>query len=276
VSVNFHWNARGAQINCGTWPMTEERIVSAIAEPETLPFLAPDALAEFGSTVVIAPHPDDESLGCGGLISLLVDFGLPVRVVIVSDGVGSHRNSKTFPQERLRTVRQQEAIEAVETLGVKQESLAFLNLPDQHVPFSGLDGFSEAVDACVGAMTAREFIPETIVLPWRRDPHCDHESSWQIGQAASVTLERSIRTLEYTIWLAELGEPHEWPDEGEVQAWRVDISTVLDRKRAAIACHRSQTTDLIDDDPSGFRLSPETLTRFDVPWEIYLEPRHGQ
>jgi LmbE family N-acetylglucosaminyl deacetylase len=252
--------------------MSEKPIGSPLAEPETLPFLPFDTLTAFGPTVVIAPHPDDESLGCGGLISLLVDLDIPVRVVIVSDGVGSHRNSESFPEDRLREVRQQEAINAVETLGVKQESLAFLNLPDQHVPFSGLDGFSEAIDACFAAMTAREFAPETIVLPWRRDPHCDHESSWQIARAASMMLERPVRTLEYAIWLAELGEAHAWPDEGEVQAWRVDISTVLDRKRVAIACHRSQTTDLIDDDPAGFRLLPETLTRFDVPWEIYLEP----
>jgi LmbE family N-acetylglucosaminyl deacetylase len=266
----------GDQINSGMWTMTEGRIFSPIAEPETLPFLAPDALAEFGPTVVVAPHPDDESLGCGGLISLLVDRDVPVRVIIVSDGAGSHRNSETFPEDRLREVRQQEAIDAVETLGVKQESLAFLNLPDQHVPFPGLDGFSESVDACFAAMTAREFFPETIILPWRRDPHSDHESSWQIAQAASLMLDRPLRRLEYTIWLTEFGEPHDWPEQGEVQAWRVDISTVLDRKRAAIARHRSQTTDLIDDDPSGFRLSAETLTRFDVPWEIYLEPSSEQ
>jgi LmbE family N-acetylglucosaminyl deacetylase len=253
--------------------MPEQPFHSPLVEPETLPFLPFDTLAAFGPTVVIAPHPDDESLGCGGLISLLVNLHIPIRVVIVSDGVGSHRNSDAFPEDRLREVRQQEAIDAVETLGVKQESLAFLNLPDQHVPFPGLDGFSEAVDACFAAMTAREFAPETIVLPWRRDPHCDHESSWQMAQAASMMLERPVRTLEYAIWLAELGEVHAWPDEEEMHAWRVDISTVLDRKHAAIVCHRSQTTDLIDDDPSGFRLSPETLARFDVPWEIYMEPR---
>jgi LmbE family N-acetylglucosaminyl deacetylase len=253
--------------------MTDQSITSPITEPETVPFLPFDTLAAFGPTVVIAPHPDDESLGCGGLISLLVDLNIPVRIVFVSDGVGSHRDSEEYPEDRLRDVRQQEAIDAAQTLGVKkQERFAFLNLPDQQVPSPGLNGFSMAVDACFAAMTASEFAPETIVLPWRRDPHCDHGSSWQIAQAASMMLERPVRTLEYAVWLAEFGEAHAWPNDGEVHAWRVDISTVLDRKRAAIACHRSQTTDLIDDDPSGFRLSSETLARFDVPWEIYLEP----
>jgi len=46
---------------------------------------------------------------------------------------------------------------------------------------------------------------------------------------------------------------------------------VLPDKRAAIRAHRSQTTGLIDDDPTGFRLAPETLALFDRPWEVFLE-----
>ena len=42
-------------------------------------------------------------------------------------------------------------------------------------------------------------------------------------------------------------------------------------KQEAIACYRSQITNLIDDDPEGFRLTPEMLLNFARPWEVYLE-----
>ena len=55
------------------------------------------------------------------------------------------------------------------------------------------------------------------------------------------------------------------------QPRRLDIAPVLAAKLRAIACHRSQTTDLIADDPGGFRLEPAMLRRFELPWETYLE-----
>lgn len=46
---------------------------------------------------------------------------------------------------------------------------------------------------------------------------------------------------------------------------------MLELKLQAIAAYRFQTTDLIDDDPEGFRLTPEMLANFIHPWELYLE-----
>jgi LmbE family N-acetylglucosaminyl deacetylase len=56
--------------------------------------------------IVVAPHPDDESLGCGGLIVDACRQGLPGKVVIVSDGAGSHPNSKAYPPDRLTALRE--------------------------------------------------------------------------------------------------------------------------------------------------------------------------
>jgi LmbE family N-acetylglucosaminyl deacetylase len=52
--------------------------------------------------IVVAPHPDDESLACGGLLAEACRQGLRGTVVIVSDGAGSHPNSKAYPPDRLR------------------------------------------------------------------------------------------------------------------------------------------------------------------------------
>jgi hypothetical protein len=55
-----------------------------------------------------------------------------------------------------------------------------------------------------------------------------------------------------------------------VQGWRLDTTRHLPAKRRAIAAHRSQTTDLIDDDPNGFRLPDEFLALFTRPFEVFL------
>ena len=62
-----------------------------------------------GTCLILAPHPDDESLGCGGLIAEATDLGLAVRLIFVSDGTGSHCNSLLFPKLRLRRERELEA-----------------------------------------------------------------------------------------------------------------------------------------------------------------------
>ncbi len=91
-----------------------------------------------GGLVVIAPHPDDESLACGGLIAEAHAEGRPVRVVIVSDGTGSHPASKTYPRARLRELRENEAREAVAELGLDPgREVVFLRLPDRFVPSDG-------------------------------------------------------------------------------------------------------------------------------------------
>jgi len=90
-----------------------------------------------GGLVVIAPHPDDESLACGGLISAACAAGRRVKVVVVSDGTGSHPRSRVYPRMRLRTLREEEARRAVCALGLAPRHLTFLRLPDRFVPHQG-------------------------------------------------------------------------------------------------------------------------------------------
>ncbi len=241
-----------------------------LAEPDRMPTLRPEAL---GPTLVLAPHADDESLGCGGLIALLADRGMAVSVVVVSDGSKSHPGSRAYPPERLRGTREAEARAAVALLGLDPNAealLTFLRLPDTAVPSPGEPGFDAAVGWLVDRLEARTI--ETLLSPWRRDPHCDHRATRAIAAAAAVSSSRSIRVLEYPIWAYTSPDLDDLPRWDEVKAWRLEIGPVLDRKRAAIAAHRSQTTPLIDDDPAGFTLSPEVLAFFDRPWEVYLEP----
>ena len=113
--------------------------------------------------------------------------------------------------------------------------------------------------------------PDTIIVPWRRDPHPDHRATRQIFKAANAFFGGKFRVIEYPIWLWEMAEAADLPQENEVVIWRLAIDEVVEIKQAAIHAHLSQTTDLIDDDPEGFLLSTEVLAHFAAPFEIYLE-----
>jgi LmbE family N-acetylglucosaminyl deacetylase len=230
---------------------------------------APLGVDEFGPTLVVAPHPDDESLGAGGTLALLRRAGTPAHVLFVSDGTQSHPNSPTYPAERLRALREAEALDALRELGLDETAATFLRLPDTRVPLPDAEGFAEAVSRIVAVLDA--FQPATVLVPWRRDPHRDHRATWHLVQTARERTTAPARYLEYPIWLWELGQPDDWPRPGEVRVWRVAVGEVLDSKRRAIAAHRSQVTRLIDDDPAGFYLSSELISYFDEPDEILFE-----
>ncbi len=236
-------------------------LLEEIAHP-----LNPD---ELGNVLVVAPHPDDESLGCGGTIALLRKQGYIVHVLFVSDGTLSHPNSPSYPADRLRQLRESEALEALRRLNVPAENARFMRQKDRQVSTLGSVGFADAV-AYVHDLLY-EIKPTTVLVPWRRDPHPDHRASWQILTTAAGQLPTRPRVLEYLIWLWELGTDNDMPTGDEVCVWRVAISTVMEQRNWAIAAHQSQVTRMIIDDPTAFYLSPELLIHFDAPRELFLE-----
>ncbi|MCY7356235.1 MAG: PIG-L family deacetylase [Rudanella sp.] len=225
---------------------------------------------EFGSTVVLSPHPDDESLGCGGTMALLQQMDIPVQVVMVSDGSQSHPNSQKYPANKLRDLRESETDAALHQLGLSPEQVTFFRLPDGNVPDNPESmRFQDAVGRLVAELN--RYQPQTILVPWRRDPHRDHRATWQLLQSAMSGLKTQARVLEYPIWLWELGSPNDAPHPDEIRAVQVDITAVHDQKHRAIAAHASQVTQLIDDDPEAFWLRPDLLVYFEGNSELFFE-----
>ena len=219
-----------------------------------------------GTCLILAPHPDDESLGCGGLIAACAAPRRPPLVVVLTDGAGSHPNSRTHPPDRLRVVRAREVREAVAYLGLSADRVVSLNQPDTAAPHGG-PGFDAVVTRLV-ALIRQEPRCTAILAPWRHDPHCDHEAaSLAAGAAADVT---GIRNVAFPVWGWIL--PGATPIPAlPAPGWRLDIGTFLPAKRAAIQAHLSQYGDLITDDPDGFRLPSDLLSTFDSPYETYIQ-----
>lgn len=252
---------------------------SPLLHPAALPLRSIDTITgstrtgstRTGSTLVVAPHPDDETLGCGGAIALLSAFGYPVHVLVISDGTLSHPRSLKYPAPRLRALRETETLEALTTLGIKKANVTFLRLPDGSIPTLESADLQAAVKRC--RLVLETLLPETIFLPWRFDPHPDHRATAQLIRTALGFLTDSPRVIEYPIWDWDPDQQGDFASESVV-GWRLDIEAVLEIKLKAIAAYRSQTTNLIDDDPEGFQLTPEMLANFARPWELYLEEIH--
>lgn len=240
---------------------------SPLADISALPIQTAASVANWGKTLVVAPHPDDESLGCGGAIALLRERQIEVKVLTLSDGTLSHPNSKKYPPEKLRDLREREMLAALEVLGVNAENAEFFRYPDRRVPNENSADYENAVARCRDYLNQHQ--PQTIFVPWRRDPHPDHRAAFSLINRANG----NSRIIEYPIWLWEIAESTDAPRFDEVIAWRLDIGKVSETKQRAIRAHRSQTTDLIDDDPHGFRLTEEILENFASDHEVYLEAK---
>lgn len=250
-------------------PVTHSVVDSSpLSNPTLLPLRSVDTIAT-DSVLIVAPHPDDETLGCGGAIALLRTLGCSVQVLVMSDGTLSHPRSIKYPPPRLRALRESETLEALATLNVSQNETTFLRLPDGSIPTLETPEAETAVAQCRAYL--QRVKPETVFLPWRFDPHPDHRATWQLLNAALNELDYSPRTLEYPIWDWDPEQRGNFTECKQVVGWRLDIQKVLKTKLKAIAAYRSQTTNLIDDDPEGFRLTADMLKNFARPWEMYLE-----
>jgi LmbE family N-acetylglucosaminyl deacetylase len=231
-----------------------------------LPVGTLDDLIGTGSCLILAPHPDDESLGCGGLIAACCAESRWPAVVILTDGSRSHTHSRLFPPTRLATLREEEVKKAVRILGLPPDRLFLLHEPDAEAPRAG-PRFDDIVQRLSGYVRALKC--SAIVATWDLDPHGDHQSAAAI--ASKVARTTDIRLLSYPIWGWTLSEDIP-ADEARIRGWRFDVTAYLDAKRSAIAAHASQYGRLITDDPAGFHLPVKLLQTFDSPWETFLLP----
>jgi LmbE family N-acetylglucosaminyl deacetylase len=217
--------------------------------------------------VVVAPHPDDDVLGCGALIARVAPH-LPVRVVYVTDGAASHDGSPAYPPHRLRHVREREARRGLACLGVRAAPI-FLRWPDGTVPQADDPLAAPLLAALYAAIPEREAV--AVALPWRRDPHSDHRAVHSLVDAVLRDRPQAV-PFEYAVWLGVIGEAADEPVPAEGIAVELETRPWLRAKRAALHEHRSQLGGLITDAAWAFELPPELLSRALGPVERFVIP----
>jgi len=189
----------------------------------------------FDRTLIIAPHPDDESIAAAGLIQRAIAAGGDVRVVFVTDGENNPwplRFLKKKPwisaadRAEWGALRRMESLRGLAALGVSPSSAFFLGYPDTGLMRMARSGDSRVRHTLAAAID--DFAPSLLVLPSSFDLHADHRAiSWQAHATASG---RNVVT--YVI--------HGHAPAGRL-ALRFDLSAEeIARKRAAIECHQSQ------------------------------------
>jgi LmbE family N-acetylglucosaminyl deacetylase len=213
-----------------------------------------------GRFAVLAPHPDDESLGCGGLIARACAAGQPPVVIILTDGAGSHPESRAYPPAALARVRQAETAAAMACLGLPPECLHFLGCPDGKADQADHSALSAQVAALAAGCPA-------LLTTWRHDPHPDHQAAAAIAAVAAARLGAVL--WEYPVWGWTLDPAQALPDT-PWHGCRVDISAFLAQKRRAVAAHASQHGQVVHDAPDGFVLPPDFLALFDGPFETLV------
>jgi LmbE family N-acetylglucosaminyl deacetylase len=221
-----------------------------------------EQIAPAGALAVIAPHPDDETLGCGGLIALAAAAGRKVVVVVMTDGTGSHPDSQRYPPPRLAFLRAGETLAALGALSGERVTAIALGLTD-----GALEAAAPGEAATVLAALFRLHGVRTVFAPCRDDAHADHRAAYRAARAASDAV--GARLWCYPIWAEADAQA---PSEPTV---RLDISAVQRLKRRAIRRHRSQVSPLIRDARDAFRLSRADIARLSTPWETYYEDAAG-
>ena len=180
---------------------------------------------ELRRVLVVAPHPDDETIGCGGTLATLAKRGTTVEVVVVTSGSASLGSGLT--RGELASQRETEAAAACAVLGANKPR--FL----RHV-----DGEVEAqVEAVTSSLQCviDELQPDAIFAPWAMDAHPDHRAV--ATAVAACTIAPTTQVWGYEVW-------------APLPANRlVDVTHTWELKTAALHLHKSAFAGF---DPSAF------------------------
>lgn len=185
------------------------------------------------SILIVAAHPDDEVLGCGGTIAKLADEGAIIHVAFLADGVFSRAGDQIIQQEEL-SIRRASAQKACDILGVK--SASFGDFPDNRMDTVALLDIIKVVEVLVA-----EHRPDTVFTHHAGDVNIDHR---RIHEAVVTACRPQCSHPVKTLLCFEVPSSTEWQLPGSapvfVPNWFVDISDTFERKLAALDAYAAE------------------------------------
>lgn len=238
---------------------TPEHAWGGFAGLKRLAPLSIERLAPEGSRiVVVAPHPDDEVLGCGGVLALLARAGRATTVIGVTDGEAGYPGSALWTPALLGRQRRAERAEGLSRLGV-QGSAHTLGIADGTITQQESELKARLVD---------HLRPDdTLLSTWRRDGHPDHEA---VGRAAAAAAaQRGCRLWEFPVWMWH------WAAVEDARVpWqrmhRIELDAdARERKARAIAAHASQLVAVASEGRAPV-LPAWALARLLRPFEVFI------
>ena len=209
---------------------------------------------------ILAPHPDDEILGCGGLIQQLVAQGNPIVIIAVTNGTASHAHSTQYSASDLNDLRPQETKAALHVLGVaEQVKRVALNLPDGQV-YQQKNSLYLALEHIIQEH-------DILVATFAQDGHPDHEGTGKIAE--KFARDHGLLCYQVLIWAWHWAVPNDaripWS-----RAQRLELSlTEQQKKRDAMDCFKTQ----IEVDPTNLNppiLSTHAIERICQVGEVYI------
>jgi LmbE family N-acetylglucosaminyl deacetylase/SAM-dependent methyltransferase len=215
-------------------------------------------LEGIGRLVVVAAHADDETLGAGGLIAEAGARGIPVTVIVVTDGSASNPGS-TVSAAGVAAIRSRELRHAIGELA-SSATVVELGFPDGQT--------DEHRDLIAAALAAAVPAAAALVAPWRGDGHRDHRIVGELS--AALAAANRMPLLEYPVWMWHWARP----DEQDIP-WSAMQSLALSEsgaaaKRAALAQYESQTVGLGTTAEDAPVLTPEFLAHFRRGAEVFI------
>ena len=219
-------------------------------------------LAPPGGLLIVAPHPDDETLGCGMALAAAAAAGRRIAILLLTDGEASHPGSRLFPEDKRRALRRRELSRALATLAPGRR----VRIWAAQCPDGASEHFAEDERLFASALgAARGHGTRSVWSTWGGDPHCDHAAAAKL--AARLAHDLGAAHWSFPVW----GRFGERPVPQPLHLF--ERRRFASAKRAAMAAHASQMTHLIDDDPEGFVMPPALAAHFQTHPEIFIHER---
>ncbi len=196
-------------------------------------------------TLVIAPHQDDETLACGGIIARKRNEGLPVHVVFITDGSASHPHHPRLGPQAISDLRTGEAKRALACLGVERSAVHFLQEPDGTLKAITSLRRENLVNRLADLL--HSVSPAEIFLPCNPDGSSEHDAVFGFVIEAVTRSGLQPEIWQYPVWSW-------WTPVLLVRRWlatddcrRLPLEDYSLAKQQAIECYQSQIAPLAPD-----------------------------